>query len=69
MGRLQHMVMSACLPDSSACMLLIPCSCPAGYTASIVYCLIVLLLYHTQQDLENPFDMNGMVRAGCQRAC
>lgn len=35
-------------------------SCPAGYTASIVYCLITMLLFNTQQDLENPFDMQGM---------
>lgn len=39
----------------------VSCSCPAGYTASIVYCLITMLLFNTQQDLENPFDMNGMV--------
>jgi hypothetical protein len=37
------------------------CSCPAGYTASIIYCLICMLLFNTQQDLENPFDMCGMV--------
>lgn len=41
--------------------LLCTCSCPAGYTASIVYCLITMLLFNTQQDLENPFDMCGMV--------
>lgn len=36
------------------------CSCPAGYSAAVVFVVIVLLLYHVQQDIENPFDMDGL---------
>ena len=36
------------------------CSCPAGYSASIIYVVIVMLLYNVQQDIEQPFDMAGL---------
>lgn len=35
-------------------------NCPAGYAGSIVFCTISMLLYHIQQDIENPFDMHAI---------
>lgn len=35
-------------------------SCPAGYSASIIYVVIVMLLYNIQQDIQQPFDMDGL---------
>jgi hypothetical protein len=35
--------------------------CPAGYTAAIVFTMIVMMLFNVQQDIELPFDMDGLV--------
>ncbi|GFR41041.1 hypothetical protein Agub_g1474, partial [Astrephomene gubernaculifera] len=35
-------------------------TCPAGYAGAIVYVMIVMLLYHTQVDIEMPFDEKGL---------
>jgi hypothetical protein len=34
------------------------CSCPAGYSAAIVFTIICMLLYNVQQDIEQPFDVS-----------
>jgi tetrahydromethanopterin S-methyltransferase subunit E len=33
-------------------------SCPAGYSAAIVFTIICMLLYNVQQDIEQPFDVS-----------
>lgn len=35
-------------------------TCPAGYAAAIVYVMIVMLLFHVQTDLEDPFACLGL---------
>ncbi|GLI69017.1 hypothetical protein VaNZ11_013556 [Volvox africanus] len=35
-------------------------TCPAGYAAAAVYVMIVMLLYHVQVDIEQPFDERGL---------
>ncbi len=35
-------------------------TCPAGYSASLVFVVIVMLLYNIEQDMEQPFDESGL---------
>jgi len=34
--------------------------CPGSYFTSIMFCTVVLMLYHTQRDLEDPYDGIGV---------
>jgi hypothetical protein len=48
------------------------CSCPAGYSAAIVFTIICMLLYNVQQDIEQPFDVSttrGSVPSLPKRGC
>ena len=46
-----------------------PGTCPAGYAGAFVYVVIVMLLFHVQQDSENPFDESGLDNIFLELVC